>query len=189
MLFVCLDLKGAVVTRLPSKERGMRRGFTLVELMVAIATLAVLIALLLPDIQQKKDIPHNRKKKTGPYWVYREYECAGGPAITEVSGSYQHSLQEILDMYAINLKKQQEQYSRELNTELSTKVDANDLLSVEDLSKNKLTIQEEIEDLKRALKNFKTDLADSTATLVARRNLTKAIRLLSKEIETLESEL
>ena len=33
----------------------MKKGFTLIELMVSVATLAVLIALLLPDIQMAKD--------------------------------------------------------------------------------------------------------------------------------------
>lgn len=170
-----------------SKERVMRRGFTLVELMFAIATLAVLIALLLPDIQQTMDVSLNGKKKAGPYWVYREYEYAGGPATTEISGSYQHSLQEILDMYAFNLKAQQKQYSRELNTVSFAKDAADDLRSQEKLSKNKSTRQKEIEQTKRALKNFKSDLAEDTATLVARRNLTEAIRSLTKYLEKLES--
>lgn len=177
-----------MVIRLSSKERVMRRGFTLVELMVGIATLAVLIALLLPDTQQIKDVSLNGKKKAGPYWVYREYEYAGGPATTEFSGSYRHSLQEILDMYAINLKKQQEQYSRDLNTESVTRGDTHDLLSHGPLLKKGSTKQKEIQVTKRALNNFKIDLAEDTATLVARRNLTEAITSLSKHLEKLESE-
>jgi len=44
-----------MVIHLPSNKRGMKKGFTLIELMVSVATLAVLIALLLPDIQMAKD--------------------------------------------------------------------------------------------------------------------------------------
>ncbi|HCO26123.1 MAG TPA: hypothetical protein DIT97_25005, partial [Gimesia maris] len=65
-----------MVSHLPSRRRGMRRGFTLIELMVAIATIAVLIALLLPEIQKAKDASLKSSQKDGPYWVYREYEYA-----------------------------------------------------------------------------------------------------------------
>lgn len=166
-----------------SEKRGMKRGFTLIELMVAIATIAVLIALLLPEIQKAKDASLQGKQKEGPYWVYREYEYAGGPVTTEISGSYKHSLQEILDMYAITLKKQQKENEQELladaNTDSATE---SNLPELDDFEPVEITREEKIKRAKRALNNFKYDLSQNTASLVARRNLTEAIALLEADL-------
>lgn len=196
---------------LPSKKRGMKRGFTLIELMVAIATIAVLIALLLPEIQKAQDASLKHKQQDGPYWVYREYEYAGGPVISEISGTYKHSLQEILDMYAINLKQQQNQNARECRAESdagSAVPVAPAFTSAPAESKNEVALldpalpaneiaEEEVEGLtkiekirktKRALKNFKYDLSRDTASLVARRNIAESIKLLEQDLKRLESE-
>ncbi|WP_417380184.1 prepilin-type N-terminal cleavage/methylation domain-containing protein [Gimesia sp.] len=189
----------------------MRRGFTLIELMVAIATIAVLIALLLPEIQKAQDASLKSSQKDGPYWVYREYEYAGGPVISEISGTYKHSLQEILDMYAINLKKQQKQNELELEqiAQLEQARDDNTvtiaLKPAEteetktehvpvwhkpfiEFGDQKLSKQEKIAKTKRALKNFKFDLTQNTASLVARRNLADAIEQLQNDLKRLESQ-
>lgn len=171
----------------PSKNRGMKRGFTLIELMVAIATLAVLVALLLPDIQKAKDASLKGGKKDGPYWVYREYEFAGGPVVSEISGSHKHSLQEILDMYAINLKKQQLQHAEDLQAE-SEKNDSYSTDCEIDTEDSDLTKEQKIKRAKRAMNNFKYDLSQNTASLVARRNLTEAIESLNQDLKRLESE-
>jgi len=199
------------VSHLPSKRRGMRRGFTLIELMVAIATIAVLIALLLPEIQKAKDASLKSSQKDGPYWVYREYEYAGGPVISEISGTYKHSLQEILDMYAINLKKQQKQNELELEqiTHLEQEADATTFAvalkpaeKIEpktrftpswhrrntEFGDQELSRKEKIEKTRRALKNFKFDLTQNTASLVARRNLSDAIEQLQNDLKRLESQ-
>lgn len=196
------------MSHLPSRRRGMRRGFTLIELMVAIATIAVLIALLLPEIQKAKDASLKSSQKDGPYWVYREYEYAGGPVISEISGTYKHSLQEILDMYAINLKKQQKQNELELEqiAQLEQMTDedavAIALKPVEpktqrvpswhkrhtDLGVQEISRKEKIAKTKRALKNFKFDLSQNTASLVARRNLVEAIEELKHDLKQLESQ-
>lgn len=199
------------MSHLPSRRRGMKRGFTLIELMVAIATIAVLIALLLPDIQKAKDASLKSSQKDGPYWVYREYEYAGGPVISEISGTYKHSLQEILDMYAINLKKQQKQNELELE-QISQLEQTGDkdavtiaLKTVEteepttrrvpdwhkrhiDFGAQEISKQDKIEKTKRALKNFKFDLSQNTASLVARRNLVDAIEELQYDLKQLESQ-
>ncbi|WP_417391827.1 prepilin-type N-terminal cleavage/methylation domain-containing protein [Gimesia sp.] len=189
----------------------MRRGFTLIELMVAIATIAVLIALLLPEIQKAKDASLKSSQKDGPYWVYREYEYAGGPVISEISGTYKHSLQEILDMYAINLKKQQKQNELELEqiTHLEQEADATTFAvalkpaeKIEpktrftprwhrrntEFGDQELSKKEKIEKTRRALKNFKFDLTQNTASLVARRNLSDAIEQLQNDLKRLESQ-
>ena len=188
----------------PSKKRGMKRGFTLVELMVAIATIAVLIALLLPEIQKAQDASLKHKQQEGPYWVYREYEYAGGPVVSEISGTYQHSLQEILDMYAINLKKQQTENALAVQSEsgsstepafTSAPVDGvaveDPVWQAEDLTVEgvpELTKAEKIRKTKRALKNFKLDLSQNKASLVARRNVVEAIKLLEQDLKRLQSE-
>lgn len=180
---------------LPSKKRGMKKGFTLIELMVAIATLAVLIALLLPDIQKAKDASLQGSQKEGPFWVYREYEYAGGPVISETSGSYQHSLQEILDMYVINLKKDQEKFAKELakNEDASLKPTTPVQKAKEapkpDLSKNRIATSEKIRKLKRGINNLKADLAQNHACLSARRNMYTAITELEEELKVLEAQL
>jgi len=187
------------VTNLPSIKRGMKKGFTLIELMVAIATIAVLVALLLPDIQKAKDASLKGTQKEGPYWVYREYEYAGGPVTTEISGSYEHSLQEILDMYAITLKKQQLQNKLDLQADAESEAASETSPASEDheidnpvgepnSAQEGLTKAERIRRTKRALQNFKYDLTQNTASLVARRNLVEAIELLKKELKKIESE-
>ncbi len=191
----------------PSKKRGMKRGFTLIELMVAIATIAVLVALLLPEIQKAQDASLKHKQQDGPYWVYREYEYAGGPVISEMSGTYKHSLQEILDMYAINLKKQQKQNALEWqsNSDLDspTESDASStpvgraILEAPDCEASytdevdvpELTKEEKIRKAKRAINNFKHDLSQDKASLVARRNVVEAIQLLEQDLKRLQSEL
>ncbi len=173
----------------PSKNRGMKRGFTLIELMVAIATLAVLVALLLPDIQKAKDASLKGEKKDGPYWVYREYEFAGGPVVSEISGSHKHSLQEILDMYAINLKKQQLQHAQDLQADSESEEDNSYSSDREiDFENQDLSKEQQIRRAKQAMKNFKYDLSQNTASLVARRNLTEAIESLNQDLKRLESE-
>lgn len=184
------------MTNLPSIKRGMKKGFTLIELMVAIATIAVLVALLLPDIQTAKDASLKGTQKEGPYWVYREYEYAGGPVTSEISGSYEHSLQEILDMYAITLKKQQMQNERDLQadaesettSEASKENKIDKPVSEPEFRQVELTKEEKIRRTKRALKNFKYDLTQNTASLVARRNLVEAIELLNQDLKKIESE-
>ncbi|QDT95355.1 hypothetical protein V144x_07970 [Gimesia aquarii] len=173
----------------PSKKRGMKRGFTLIELMVVIATLAVLVALLLPDIQTAKDASLQGQKKEGPYWVYREYEYAGGPVVSEISGSHTHSLQEILDMYAINLKKQQMQVAQDLRADAETeKAGSSNSDQDTEIENSNLSKEEQIKRAKRAMKNFKYDLSQNTASLVARRNLMEAIESLTEDLKRLESE-
>tara|TARA_R110002095_G_scaffold194767_6_gene173193 strand:+ start:6832 stop:7401 length:570 start_codon:yes stop_codon:yes gene_type:complete len=187
-------------------KRGMKKGFTLIELMVAIAAIAVLVALLLPDIQKAKDASLKGTQKDGPYWVYREYEFAGGPATTEISGSYKHSLQEILDMYAINLKKQQLQNARELQaivdaastseTQSTSQVSPTpseddsilNPLWEDDAPKKALTKEQKIKRATTALNNFKFDLSQNSASLVARRNLVEAIGLLEADLKKLEAQ-
>ena len=196
------------MTTLPSMKRGMKKGFTLIELMVAIATIAVLVALLLPDIQKAKDASLKGTQKEGPYWVYREYEYAGGPVTTEISGSYEHSLQEILDMYAINLKKQQVQNARDLQAAAEAEATSQgksvsttssvsepseedtiiDPIWETDSPQIKLSKEEKIRRTKKALNNFKFDLTQNTASLVARRNLVEAIALLTEDLKKLEAQ-
>ncbi|WP_298860173.1 type II secretion system protein [uncultured Gimesia sp.] len=185
----------------------MKKGFTLIELMVAVATMAVLIALLLPDIQTEKDASLTGTQKEGPFWVYREYEYAGGPVISEISGSYQHSLQEILDMYVINLKKDQIKYAQELQadpereaTSPKHSVPQAETVSspVSDLvvnpaaeisfSRTKPSKEEQIRKAKQGIKNLKKDLSQNHALLCARRNVKKAIAELQEDIRILESQ-
>lgn len=193
------------MTTLPSMKRGMKKGFTLIELMVAIAAIAVLVALLLPDIQKAKDASLKGTQKEGPYWIYREYEFAGGPVTQEISGSYDHSLQEILDMYAINLKKQQIQNTLELQaiaeSALTSETQSTSTASPtskpseddqivnplweHDPPQRELTKQEKIQRTTKALHNFKFDLTQNTASLVARRNLVEAIGLLEADLKKL----
>ena len=182
------------------KNRKMNSGFTLIELMLAICLMAVLIALLLPEIHKAKDASLQDQQKDRPYWVYREYEYAGGPMITEISGSYKHSLHEILDMYAISLKKQQEKYQQELLAEgdrsvpqaiceiesnvdgfVCGKFESDDYRSVKN---SKL---EKIANTKWALKNFKYELSQNMAPLVARRNLEEAIFFLEQDLKRLKA--
>lgn len=175
---------------LPSKKRGMKKGFTLIELMVAIATVAVLIALLLPDIQKAKDASLQGSQKEGPFWVYREYEYAGGPVVSEISGSYQHSLQEILDMYVINLKKDQEKFAKELakneDADLKPTPDQKATEALKpDLSKNSAATSEKIRKLRRGINNLKADLTQNHACLSARRNMYTAIAELEEDLKAL----
>lgn len=183
----------------------MRRGFTLIELMLAICVIAVLIALLLPELQKTRDASLQGNQKDGPYWVYREYECAGGPVVTEISGSYKHSLQEILDMYAIKLKKQQKFFQQELlaeceksdfkavalDTDPEVPAETSDADSedygLDEFLLVKYTREEKIEKTKRAIKNFKFDLSQNRASLIARRNLAKAIDSLEQDLKRMKA--
>jgi len=195
------------VIHLPSKKRGMKKGFTLIELMVAVASMAVLIALLLPDIQTAKDASLTGKQKEGPFWVYREYECAGGPVTSEISGSYQHTLQEILDMYVINLKKDQVKYSLELEAdtqrEATSQTDSASHAGTVSSSGSDIVVnpaaeitftrtvlakEEKIRKAKLAIKNMKKDLSQNYALLSARRNIKRAIEDLQEDIRILESQ-
>jgi len=207
---VNLSLKGEVVIHLPSNERGMKKGFTLIELMVAIASTAVVIALLLPDIQKTQDAALKGTQKAGPYWVYREYEYAGGPLISETSGSYQHSLQEILDMYVINLKKDQLKNSLELQADArpesnspENSINSGVSLPTSSSSAPDLVVnpsaeincpiatpsnEELIRNTKECIKNFKVDLSNNRATLVARRNSYATLKELQEDLRKLESQ-
>ncbi|WP_417383160.1 hypothetical protein [Gimesia sp.] len=174
-------------------------------MMLTICLIAVLITSLLPDIQQAKDYSLQGPHKEGPYWIYREYEYAGGPVVHEISGSYQHSLQEILDMYADSLRKQQEQYLQELSAEKKKSVAkpaTRDTIpgneseitesvfnknEVDDFVYENSSREEIIEIKKRAIKNFKLELSRNAASLVARRNLVAAIQRLEQDLKRLES--
>jgi hypothetical protein len=114
-------------------------------------------------------------------------------------------------MYAINLKKQQKAHADELMAEETGEEPAsapkvvalasaptNDITEVNDTVTHdpnlveydhvEMTKEEKIEKAKRALKNFKYDLSQNTASLVARRNLTEAIELLKRDLKRLEAE-
>lgn len=189
--------------QLPSKTRGMKKGFTLIELMIAIALIAVFIAILLPNIQQVKDATQTESHKSGPYWVYREYEYAGGPVTSEISGSYQHSLQEILDTYVINLKKDQLKYSEELRADAQREVNSDESVSSSsstataspvnptseiNIPRTATLKEKRIKELKLNIKNFKTNLSQNYATLNARRNFAIIIGELQEELRILESQ-
>ncbi|MFK7777914.1 MAG: type II secretion system protein [Gimesia sp.] len=187
----------------------MKKGFTLIKLMVAITSTAVLIALLLPDIQKAKDVALKGTQNKGPFWVYREYEYAGGPVTSETSGAYKHSLQEILDMYEINLKEEQLKYSLELKADAQQETNPLDnstnsvegvstpLSSTPDLevnpadelnppstapSKKAITRR-----TKRAIKNLKIELSQNHSSLSARRNHHTALAELKEDLRNLES--
>ncbi len=192
---------------MPSRfeQRKTGGGITLTQLVFVLCLIAILIALLLPEVEKNNVADMQGKQKDGPYWVYREYEYAGGPVISEISGSYKHSLQEILDMYASNLKKQQKQDEQELLAE--GKKSAPKTISLvavpaiesgvtDPVSENyaldeflpvEYTREEKIEEIKHAIKNFKFDLSQNTAPLVARRNLAEAIQLLEQDLKKLET--
>lgn len=186
--------------QLPSKTRGMKKGFTLIELMVAIALIAVFIAILLPNIQQVKDAAQTESHKSGPYWVYREYEYAGGPVTSEISGSYQHSLQEILDTYVINLKKDQLKYSQELQSDAQRETSSDESIppsantaparpvnptSGINIPRTATSKEERIREIKLNIKNFKFNLSQNHASLNARRNFSSTISELQEELRTL----
>lgn len=178
---------------------------TLTQLMFALCVIAILIALLLPEIEKNKDADLQVQQKEGPYWIYREYEYAGGPVLKEISGSYKHSLQEILDMYAISLKKQQEQYRQELLAEKNLSVSlpvspcpipeikseitdpVNEHKTLDEFWPQEYTREEKIKKIKRAIKNHKFTLSQNEASLTARRNIEEAIHLLEKKLKRLGS--
>jgi len=86
-------------------------------------------------------------------------------------------------MYAITLKKQQKENEQELladaNTDSATE---RNLPELDDFEPVEITKEEKIKRAKRALNNFKYDLSQNTASLVARRNLTEAIALLEADL-------
>lgn len=187
------------------KQIRIRRGFTLIQLMLVLCLIGILMAFLLPEIQKNNDDGMHVKHKEGAYWVYSEYEYAGGPVTSEMSGSCKHTLQEILDMHEMSLKKQQEQYRQELLAEKNLSVslpvspypipeiksEITDPVNEHDALDNfwpvEYTREEKINKIKRAIKNHKFTLSQNEASLIARRNIKEAIHLLEKKLKRLES--
>ena len=111
-------------------------------------------------------------------------------------------------MYAINLKKQQVQNARDLQAAAEAEATSQgksvsttssvsepseedtiiDPIWETDSPQIKLSKEEKIRRTKKALNNFKFDLTQNTASLVARRNLVEAIALLTEDLKKLEAQ-
>src|SRR5579884_2834143 len=75
-------------------RRKRRRGFTLIELLVVVATIAVLIALLLPALSQARETATSTKCKANLYGLvlgYTNYSAANGYTGTPGAGQWAYS--------------------------------------------------------------------------------------------------